>query len=363
MSHTTLAIIGSGPAGYTAAIYAARARLNPTLFAGFQSGGQLMWTSDIENFPGFPQGVAGPQLMQQFRQQAERFGTTILDEFVTAVDFSQRPFKLWTTLPEGVLPADFETKTPTELEHIRQEIIATTPSITADAVIIATGASALMLGIPGEKEFLGRGVSTCAVCDAAFYRDKHTFVVGGGDSAMEDTLALTKFAKSVTVLHRRDSFKASKIMQERVLSHEKVTVLWNTTLDAVHGDQAVTEIVVTTAGVTKTLPADGVFLAIGHRPANRIFTGQVLLDSHGYVVTRQSASKLGVTAAQDALTSEGLVAFPMMTSVEGVFAAGDGVDLRYKQAVTAAGMGCAAALDAERWLEAQEAVAHSNQKS
>ncbi len=353
MQHTKLAIIGSGPAGYTAAIYAARARLAPALFAGVQSGGQLMWTTDVENFPGFPGGVAGPQLMQNMRQQAETFGTTIKDEFVSAVDFSARPFKLWTALPDGVLPADFELKTPAELATIREQIIAGEPAFTADAVIVATGATAMMLGVPGEKEFLGRGVSTCAVCDAAFYRDKDTFVIGGGDSAMEDTMALTKFAQSVTVVHRRDAFKASKIMQERVLSHEKVKVLWNTTLDAISGDGVVKEIKVTTDGVQKTLPAQGVFLAIGHRPTNRLFAGQLALDRHEYVVTRQSATKLGVTAAQTALTPEGLVAFPTMTSVEGVFSAGDGVDVRYKQAITAAGMGCSAALDAERWLEQQ----------
>ena len=350
-THTTLAIIGSGPAGYTAAVYSARARLNPTLFAGFQSGGQLMWTSDIENFPGFPEGVAGPHLMQQMRQQAEKFGTTIKDEFVTAVDFSQKPFRLWTALPEGVLPADFDHKKPEELLAIRSKITALEPTMTADAVIVATGATAMMLGVPGEKEFLGKGVSTCAVCDAAFYRDKDTFVIGGGDSAMEDTMALAKFAKSVTIVHRRDTFKASKIMQERVLSHEKVKVLWNTTLDEIVGNGMVTEIKVTTEGTQKTLPAQGVFLAIGHRPTNRLFLDQLALDSHEYLVTRQSPSKLGVAAAQTALTTEGLVAFPTMTSVPGVFAAGDGVDLRYKQAVTAAGMGCSAALDAERWLE------------
>ncbi len=353
MEHTTLAIIGSGPSGYTAAVYSARARLSPTLFAGYQSGGQLMWTTDIENFPGFPEGIAGPQLMQNMRTQAEKFGTTVRDEFVTAVDFSSRPFKLWTQLPSDADPKIFEYGKPEELATLRSKIVATEPAFTADAVIIATGATSVMLGIPGEMEFLGRGVSTCAVCDAAFYRDKDTFVIGGGDSAMEDALALTKFAKSVTIVHRRDSFKASKIMQERVLSHEKVSVLWNTTVDSVIGTQKVTEIAVTTNGEQKTLPADGVFLAIGHRPMNRIFEGQVALDAHGYVITRQSMTKVGLAAAESALTEEELVGSPTMSSIPGVFAAGDGVDVRYKQAITAAGMGCAAALDAERWLERQ----------
>jgi thioredoxin reductase (NADPH) len=353
MHHVTLAIIGSGPAGYTAAIYAARARLNPTLFAGYQSGGQLMWTTDIENFPGFPDGVPGPQLMQNMRAQSEKFGTVIRDEFVTAVDFSARPFKLWNNLPSGVLPSIFEQGTPEVLGELRAQIMQEEPAVTADAVIIATGATSVMLGIPGEMELLGRGVSTCAVCDAAFFREKDTFVIGGGDSAMEDAMALTKFAKSVTLIHRRDSFKASKIMQERVLSHEKVAVLWNTTVKEVVGEQKVSSITVVTDGIEKTLPADGVFLAIGHRPMNRIFESEVAVDHHGYVVTRKSLSAEGVAAAAAAMSPENLVLYPSMSSVEGVFAAGDGVDVRYKQAITAAGMGCEAALDAERWLERQ----------
>lgn len=326
MEHTKLAIIGSGPAGYTAAIYAARADLAPTLFAGQQSGGQLMWTTDIENFPGFPEGVAGPDLMISMRKQAERFGTKILDKDVTSVDFSARPFKLLSG----------------ELE------------MTADAVILSLGAQAIALGVSGEKEFMGRGVSTCAVCDAAFYRGKKTYVIGGGDSAMEDTLALTKFVDSVTVVHRRDQFKASKIMQERVLSNKKVTVLWNTSLKEIRGDDMVKEIVLETDGKQQTLPADGVFIAIGHKPTSRLVAESVELDDHGYIVTRQSVTKSGTVAATAALDDAGLVSFPSMTSVEGVFAAGDCVDTRYKQAITAAGQGCSASLDAERWLESQE---------
>ena len=309
MEHTRVAIIGSGPAGYTAAIYTGRAQLQPIVFAGEQSGGQLMWTTDIENFPGFPKGIAGPQLMMDMRAQAEKFGARMVDKFVTSIDVTSKPFKVSTA------DANF----------------------TADSIIIATGAESIMTGVPGEKVFLGRGVSTCAVCDAAFYRDKTTFVVGGGDSAMEDTLALTKFAKSVTVIHRRDSFKASKIMQERVLSHEKVKVMWNTVLKEVRGEGVVKEIVVETNGEAKTLQADGVFVAIGHKPMTRMFAEAVDLDDHGYVVTGKKSEK-----------------FPTMTSVEGVFAAGDNVDHKYKQAITAAGIGCSAALDTERWLESQQ---------
>jgi thioredoxin reductase (NADPH) len=341
----------------TAGIYAARAQLNPTLFAGFESGGQLMWTTDIENFPGFSAGIAGPKLMSEMRVQAERFGTEIKDELVTAVDFSQRPFRLWTTFPSDVDYTQFARLSPAVYAELRARITAEPAQLEADAVIIATGASSIMLGVPGESELLGRGISTCAVCDAAFYKDKDTFVIGGGDSAMEDTLALTKFAKSVTVIHRRDSFRASKIMQERVLAHPAVSVLWNTQVTEVIGDQGkLTAIKISGEKGVRELPADGVFLAIGHRPSNVIFSGQVDLDAHGYVVTRQSASQLGVQAAKSALSKEGLVAFPSMSSVPGVFAAGDGVDVRYKQAITAAGQGCSAALDAERWLERQATI-------
>lgn len=353
--HTKVAIIGSGPAGYTAAIYAARAKLEPVVFAGQEAGGQLMWTTEIENFPGFPDGIKGPDLMINMMTQAQKFGAQIKYDFVTAVDFSQRPFKLWTNAPQGVTGKQLAIEaTPEETAKYRAEIMKAEPAITADAVIVATGASSIMLGVKGEMDFLGRGVSTCAVCDAAFYKEKDTFVVGGGDSAMEDTLALTKFAKTVTVIHRRDQFKASKIMQERVLNHPKVKVMWNSAITEVKGDTQVKEIVVNENGATKTIPADGVFIAIGHKPVSALFAGQIELDGHGYVVTRQSASQVGITAAQKALDEKQLVAFPTMTSVDGVFSAGDGVDVRYKQAITAAGQGCSAAIDAERWLESQE---------
>ncbi|NCN06859.1 MAG: thioredoxin-disulfide reductase [Candidatus Pacebacteria bacterium CG_4_9_14_3_um_filter_40_12] len=348
-----VAVIGSGPAGYTAAIYTSRAQLETTVFAGYQSGGQLMFTTDVENFPGFPEGIMGPKMMMQFRTQAERFGTSIVDMHVTAVDLSHRPFKIWTTLPEGTDPQKLNDYTPEQQKELAASIKASEPEYVANSIIISTGASPIKPGVTGEAEFSAKGVSYCAVCDAAFFRDKETYVVGGGDSAMEDALALAKFSKHVTVIHRRDSFKASKIMQERVLGNEKISVLWNTTLEEIIGDQKVTGVRVKENGEEKVLSADGVFIAIGHRPQTSVFVDQVELDGHGYVVTRQSATEVGVTKAQAAL-SEGLVQYPSMTSVEGVFAAGDNVDVRYKQAITAAGQGCAAALDAERWLERQE---------
>lgn len=353
MQTAKVVIIGSGPAGYTSAIYTARAQLQPVLFAGPKAGGQLMWTTDIENFPGFKNGVAGPDLMIEMMEQAQRFGTDIRYDYITAVDFSQRPFKLWTAAPDNVVPETLFSMKPEEYQLARAEIIKTEPVILADSIIITTGAGSIMLEVPGEMELLGKGVSTCAVCDAAFYRDKVTFVAGGGDSAMEDALALTKFAKSVTIIHRRDAFKASKIMQERVLKHPKVQVMWNTTIEAVLGDQQVKAIKVKTLEGAKELPAEGVFVAIGHNPVTQLFAGQVDRDDHGYIITRQSPSKQGVAAAQSALSETGLMAYPTMTSVEGVFAAGDNVDLRYRQAITAAGQGCSAALDTERWLEAQ----------
>lgn len=355
MSHHKVVVIGSGPAGYTAAIYTGRAQLSPVVFAGQKAGGQLMWTTEIENFPGFQKGINGPGLMMEMMAQAQRFGATIRYDYITAVDFSARPFKLWTHIPQGALAEQvISSLSAEEYAKLRATIIKTEPAVTADAVIVATGATSVMIGAPGEEQFLGRGVSTCAVCDAAFYRDKDTIVVGGGDSAMEDALALTKFAKSVTLVHRRDSFKASKIMQERVLSNPKVKVLWNTKITKIVGEQFVTGVELETNGVPAAQPIDGVFVAIGHKPVSGFLAGQLALDAHGYVITRQSVTTPGVSAAQAALQDSGLVAYPTMTSVEGVFAGGDGVDVRYRQAITAAGQGCAAALDAERWLETQE---------
>ena len=353
MQQTQVAIIGSGPSGYTAALYTARANLAPLLFAGEKSGGQLMNTTDIENYPGFPQGIPGPQLMMDMRAQAERFGSQVIDQYVTAVDFSAKPFKLWTHFPEGTTGEMLEKASPEEITQFVKTVKATPHDVEADAVILSVGAQPKMLGAPGEKEFLGRGVSTCAVCDAAFFREKSTIVVGGGDTAMEDTLALTKFVKQVTLLVRGDTMRASKVMQDRVLHHPKVKVLFQTTLKEVKGEGAVKEVVLknTVTGAEETQVIDGVFIAIGHTPMTQLFAQEVSLDGHGFILTRQSLSAMGIEMARLALTDEGKVGFPTMTSVEGVFAAGDVVDTRYWQAVTAAAQGCQAAIDAERWLE------------
>lgn len=301
-------IIGSGPSGWTAAIYLARANVKPVVFAGEKAGGQLMLTTVIENFPGFPQGVDGPLLMQNMREQAKNFGTEIIDKNITKVDFSVRPFKVWSGEQE------YQSK----------------------AILISTGAETVWLGIPGEMELIGRGVSSCAVCDAAFFKEKNTYVIGGGDAAMEDALALTKFAKSVTLVHRRDTFKASKIMQDRVLASPKVSVIWNAVPKEIKGTQKVEALVIEDVGTheVKELPAEGVFVAIGHKPSTELFSAQIQLDEKKFITVRQ-----------------GLTNYPTMTSVEGVFAAGDCVDHRYKQAITASGMGCMAALDAQWWLE------------
>ncbi len=301
-----LIIIGSGPAGYTAGLYAARADLGPLLFEGSQRGGQLMITTDVENYPGFPDGIMGPDLMENFRKQTERFGTRIETADITKVDFHQRPFRVW------------EGDTPYE----------------SDSVIVATGASAMWLGIPGEERLTGRGVSACATCDGFFFRDKELVVIGGGDSAMEEALFLTKFASKVTVIHRRDEFRASRIMAARVIEHEKVEVMWNTTVTEVLGADSVTGVLLsnTVTGATSEFATDGVFVAIGHKPNTGIFEGQLELDDAGYVVIADKTTA---------------------TSVEGVFAAGDVADHVYRQAITAAGTGCQAAIDAERWLAEQ----------
>lgn len=316
MEQHKLIIIGSGPAGYTAAIYAARARLQPQLIAGEASGGQLMLTTEVENYPGFRDGILGPELMMIMREQAKKFEAEILDKTVSEVDFSKQPFMV----------------------RVGNE------QYLAKAVILATGAESIPLKAPGEREYSGRGVSYCAVCDAAFYKDKRVFVVGGGDAAMEDTLALTKFAKKITILHRRDSFRASKIMQERVLSQtDKVDVWWDTEVVEVKGNGQKIESIVTkntNTGKTKEELTEGLFVAIGHKPATQFLKGQIQLDEKGYI-------KTGLNYGP----SDWLKSYPTMTSVPGVFAAGDNVDFRYKQAATAAGFGVMAALDAEWWLE------------
>jgi thioredoxin reductase (NADPH) len=320
-------IIGSGPAGYAAAIYLARAQLAPLMLSGEKAGGQLMLTTEIENYPGFKEGIMGPELMMNMREQAQRFGTKIMDVRATEVKMSPWPFTVFSQ------------------ENTYQ----------AEALLITTGAESLPLKVPGEVEYTGRGVSYCAVCDAAFFRNKRVFVVGGGDAAMEDTLALTKFAAEITVIHRRESFRASKIMQERVLGNEKVAVWWKSEVEEVKGDgMKVTSLMVKNSetGESKEVPADGIFVAIGHKPATGFLGGQVELDEKGYVktgLTYQMSDQIPETSDQkNHLWREG---YPTMTNVPGVFAAGDNVDFRYRQAASAAGMGVMASLDVEWWLE------------
>jgi len=308
MTHEKLIIIGSGPAGLTAALYAARADLSPLVFEGSMAGGQLMITTDVENYPGFPDGIMGPELMDQFRKQAERFGARLHQVDVTEVDFSTRPLQLKVGADE----------------------------YTTDAVIIATGATAIWLGIPGEEKLTGKGVSACATCDGFFFRDQDLIVVGGGDTAMEEALFLTKFASKVIVVHRRDELRASKIMAARAEAHPKIEMRWNSIVTEIHGDDLVSGATLedTVTGETSEIPIDGVFIAIGHRPTTDLFVDKLDLDENGYLII---ADGVGTR-----------------TSVEGVFAAGDVVDHVYRQAVTAAGTGCMAAIDAERWLAHQE---------
>lgn len=323
-------VIGSGPAGWSAALYLARAQLKPLLFAGEKSGGQLMLTTMVENFPGFPQGIQGPDLMVGMRQQAEHFGTIIQDANVTRVDFSTRPFSIWANTGKS------------GTEELYQ----------AESVLISTGAESVWLGVPGEEKFVGRGVSTCAVCDAAFFKQKNTVVVGGGDAAMEEALALTKFAESVLIVHRRDSFRASKIMVQRVMDHSKIKVLWNSALKEIKGETKVMGVVIENINThaTQELPMDGVFIAIGHKPSTALFEKQVKLDEKGFIVTHFALGSASLALAQSSL-QDNFVQYLTMTSVDGVFAAGDAVDFKYKQAVTAAGYGVMAALDIEKWLE------------
>jgi thioredoxin reductase (NADPH) len=301
--HRKLIIIGSGPAGLTAALYAGRANLEPLVIAGNVPLGQLMITSDVENYPGFPSGIQGPELMQLFRDQAVRFGATVIDRDATRVDFSERPFGVWIGEDE----------------------------YRADAVIVATGASALWLGLESEEAFRGRGVSACATCDGFFFRGREIAVVGGGDTAMEEALFLTRFASKVTILHRRDAFRASKIMADRAMSHPKIETRFNTEVTEVMGDGTVGALKLrdTESGEESELAVQGLFIAIGYKPNTDLFIGQLELDERGYLkVVDETGS-----------------------GIEGVFIAGDVHDHRYRQAVTAAGDGCKAAIDAERWLE------------
>jgi thioredoxin reductase (NADPH) len=296
-------IIGSGPAGYTAAIYAARANLAVLMLQGYQTGGQLMLTSDVENYPGFEEGILGPEMMEKFEAQARRFGAELMAEDVTAVDFSRRPFKVTTDFGE----------------------------YSGRAVIISTGASAQWLGLPSEERLKGRGVTACATCDGFFFKNKDVAVVGGGDTAMEEATFLTRYASHVTVIHRRDSLRASKIMQDRAMKNPKISFIWDTEVSEVLGDSAVTGLRLRNvkSGEESVLPVQGFFLAIGHKPNTDLFKGLIDMDRAGYIVPVEHT----------------------MTNTPGVFAAGDVTDHRYRQAVTAAGDGCRAAIDVERWFE------------
>jgi thioredoxin reductase (NADPH) len=305
-SSAPVLIAGSGPAGLTAALYAARANLHPIVIEGAEAGGQLMLTTDVENYPGFPAGILGPELMGKMREQAGRFGAEFVTADVTKVDLAGPPFRVWVDDQE----------------------------YSGKALIVATGAKAKMLGLPGERQYLGRGVSTCATCDGFFYRNRELVVVGGGDSALEEATFLTRFATKVTVVHRRDRLRASKVMQDRAFANPRIEFAWNTMVVDVLGEQTVTGVRLRNLvdGSESELPVAGMFVAIGHTPNTELFAGQLDRDQAGYVITPKAPS----TA----------------TSVDGVFAAGDVVDHVYRQAVTAAGTGCAAAIDAERWLEA-----------
>lgn len=355
MQHTKLAIVGSGPAGYTAGIYSSRAELSPIIFAGINPGGQLMYTTEVENYPGFSKGTMGVDLMAEMREQSIVFGAKIVDTFVTAIDFSQRPFQIWTTLLPQIDYSFYETAKREEVSEVVKKIKGKlTPTHSADSLILSTGAVSKMTGVKGEDEFLGRGVSTCATCDAAFFKEKDVLVVGGGDSAMEDSLSLIKFAKSITILNRGDKLKASKVMQDRVINHPKVTVMWNTSLKEIRGEKFVEAATISRDGELEDVSVQGIFIAIGHTPMTSLFSDDIALDDHGYIITPLSFSRLGTEFAKKSLDKSGLMSFPSMTNISGVFAAGDVVDIRYKQAVTAAGNGCMASLDAERWLEIQE---------
>ncbi len=316
-NHHKLIIIGSGPAGLTAALYAARANLAPFVVEGFEAGGQLMITSEVENYPGFVDGILGPDLMDTFRKQSERFGTTFLTDDATDVSFDSHPFAV-------TVGAD---------------------TFTAEAVIVATGASSLMLGLENERRLLGRGVSTCATCDGAFFKEAELVVVGGGDSALEEALFLTRFASSVKLVHRRDQLRASKIMQDRAIAHPKISFVWNSVVKDVLGDQKVAGVVLenTLTKERSELAAGGLFVAIGHIPNSSLFKGKLETDAAEYLVAGS-----GLSSDPDPSSP-----YQSRTSVEGVFAAGDVVDHTYRQAITAAGMGCMAAIDAERWLESR----------
>lgn len=317
--HRHVVIIGTGPAGLTAALYAGRANLEPLVYQGPEPGGQLITTTDVENYPGFPDGILGPEMMQRFEAQAQRFGAELRWGMITAVDFSQRPFRL---IADEQMP------------------------VLADTVIVATGASAKYLGLPNEQRLLGRGVSACATCDGAFFRGEEVAIVGGGDTAAEEALFLTRFATKVYLIHRRDELRASKIMQERVFNNDKIEMIWNTVVTDVLGEEEVEGVRLKNrvTGEESTLPVKGFFVAIGHKPNTEIFKGWLDMDEVGYIRTLPNSS---------------------YTNVPGVFASGDARDHVYRQAVTAAGTGCMAAIDAERWLaeRAHEAAENTREEA
>lgn len=340
-AHSAVLIIGSGSAGLTAALYASRANLSPVVFEGGEPGGQLTLTTSVDNFPGFPEGIQGPELMELMRKQAQRFGAITKWETVFEADLSQRPFRVRTTDDPSGDPSSGEIR-----------------EYTADALIIATGASARWLGIEGP--FKGNGVSTCATCDGALYKGKEIAVVGGGDSAVEEATFLTRFASKVTLIHRREEFRASKIMQDRLKKHPKIEYALNAVVSKVVGEKENgydalkgVELKSTTDDSTRELEIEGLFLAIGHDPNSKVFKGQVAMTPEGYILTRAALAWADVDAPADLRDS--LPNYGTATSVEGVFACGDVVDTHYRQAITAAGSGCAAAIDCEKWLEAQDA--------
>ena len=338
MSHSPVIVIGSGSAGLTAALYTARANLTPKVFEGREPGGQLTWTTTVENFPGFPDGVMGPELMENMRKQAQRFGADCRFESVTAVDLSRRPFRV---------------KTSTD----PRDPAAETFEYTADALIVATGASARTLGIDNEMHYMGYGLGTCATCDGALYRGKKVGVVGGGDTAVEEATFLTRFASQVTVIHRRDALRASKVMQDRIKGNKKVDYLWDAEVDGYVGvDEPYRSLTgvrlrSTKDGASREVSFDGVFLAIGHTPNTAVLGGQLAMTPEGYLLTRTALAWKDTPAPAGLI--DRLPNYGSATSVEGVFAAGDVVDTHYRQAITAAGSGCAAAIDCEKWLESQ----------
>jgi thioredoxin reductase (NADPH) len=338
MAHSAVIVMGSGSAGLTAALYTARANLAPLVFEGKEPGGQLTWTTEVDNFPGFPKGVMGPELMDLMRQQAQRFGADCRFETVIEADLARRPFRVTTTTDPSGDPSG---------EH---------REYTADALIVATGAAARWLDeVPSEFPFRGAGVSTCATCDGAFYRNRPIAVVGGGDSAVEEATFLTRFASKVTLIHRRDSLRASKIMQDRILSNPKVEYAWNSAVAEVYGEHEPHKVLKglklrsTVDGSIRDLPIDGLFLAIGHVPNTAVFRGQLAMNPAGYLLNRSALAWDGVDSG--GLRLGDLPNYGTATNVPGVFACGDVVDTHYRQAITAAGSGCAAAIDCEKWLE------------